>query len=124
MKFFTTELKPNVIAILLSKNTLESYMEFYHENQADLGHYFRNMNHILKLIKETDYIVNKKRYSNLLRAQLSSYELVLLFYNALGVYGVEKFKPLIEEYSFLKNLDWSLIFDATHIDEYDKEKAF
>lgn len=106
------------------KNTLDAYMLFYNQNQADLGHYFRNMYHILKLIKETDFITNKKRYSSLLRAQLSSYELVLLFYNTLGVYGVEKFKPLIEEYSFLKNLDWNLIFDSTHIDEYDKEKAF
>ena len=105
------------------QNTLDNYLDFYHTQQADLGHYFRNMYHILKLIKETDYIKNKKRYSNLLRAQLSSYELAILFYNGLGKFGKDKFKPMIEEFSFLKNIDDNLILNIEHKKEYD-DKAF
>jgi hypothetical protein len=105
------------------KDVLQSYMEFFTQNQADLGHYFRNMYHILKFINEEDIIKNKKRYSNLLRAHLSSYELSILFYNGLGDYGTEKFKPLIEQFSFLKNLDIDLIISREHINEYD-ESAF
>ncbi|NVK09437.1 MAG: hypothetical protein HWD89_10305 [Tenacibaculum sp.] len=98
--------------------TVECYMKSYHQNQADLGHYFRNLYHTLKLIKEEDIIENKKRYSNLLRAQLSSYELALLFYNCLGEYGREKFYPLIEDFDFLKNIDRDLLINQDHISEY------
>lgn len=97
---------------------IKSFMEFYHEHQADLGHYFRNMYHILKFIKEEKIQTDKKRYSNLLRAQLSSYELSILFYNGLGDYGNEKFFPLIEEFDFLKNLDRDLLINKAHLSEY------
>ena len=99
-------------------DTIDCYMKSYHQNQADLGHYFRNLYHTLKLIKEESIIENKKRYSNLLRAQLSSYELGLLFYNCLGEYGNEKFYPLIEDFDFLKNLDRDLILNKDHFKEY------
>lgn len=103
-------------------HTIKGYMTFYHSNQADLGHYFRHMYRILKFIDDSTEIsdLEKYKYSSLLRALLSSYELVLIFYNGLGDYGKDKFKPLIEKYSFLKNLDWDLLLDQSDIDEYDK----
>ncbi len=104
---------------------LTSYMEFFDKHQADLGHYFRNLYHILKFVKNSEEITpeEKFKYSSLLRALLSSYELTLLFYNGLGKYGVEFFKPLIEEFSFLKNNDKKLLIDTNHMNEYD-ELAF
>lgn len=78
--------------------------------EADLGHYFRNLYHIIKFVDGSDDIDDKKKYVTLIRAQLSSYELVLLFYNCLTFLGEDKFKPLVERYSFLKNLNHSLIF--------------
>jgi putative phage abortive infection protein len=53
---------------------------------------------------------------NLFRAQLSSYELALLFYNCLSTLGESKFKPMVEEFAFLENLDKSILLsqdDAT-----------
>lgn len=104
---------------------LKSYMDFYQEHQSDLGHYFRNLYHILKYIHNSEdiSIEDKFKYTSLLRALLSSYELSLLFYNGLGDYGKEHFKSLIETYSFLKNLDISLLIDKKHKSEYD-ELAF
>lgn len=79
------------------------YMEFYLKKQSFLGHYFRNLYHIVKFV-DNSTIKNKKEYTNILRAQLSRYELLLLYFNCLSRYGKEKFKPLIEKYSLLKNI--------------------
>ncbi len=99
------------------KDTLKAYKSFFIDNQNDLGHYFRNLYHIIKFVATSD-LENKKTYTNFVRAQLSSYELVLIFYNCLSGYGTEKFKPFIEEFSLLKNMDKELVFNKTHLNEY------
>ena len=57
-------------------------------------------------------IENKRLYTNLIRAQLSSFELALLFYNSLSDMGREKFKPLIEKYSLLKTVPKKALIHA------------
>lgn len=106
-------------------STLKVYMAFYVEHQSDLGHYFRHLYHILKFVKNATEVKGEEKfkYTSLLRALLSSFELALLFYNCLGEYGEEYFKPLVEEFSFLKNLDRELVFNQKHLEEYD-ELAF
>jgi hypothetical protein len=79
------------------------YGIFFRENQAALGHYFRLLHNIVKLVKRTDNI-DQRFYTNLIRAQLSSAELKLIFYNCLSEFGSEKFKPLVEEFALLKTL--------------------
>lgn len=71
-----------------------------------LDHYFRYLYRILKFINETDLIdeEQKYRYASMLRAQLSEFELVLIYYNGLSHMGCEKLKPLLEKYSVLKNI--------------------
>jgi hypothetical protein len=87
-----------------------AFIELRNYPQGDVGHYFRNMYNILKFINNSQ-IEHKRLYSNILRAQLSSHELALLFYNCLTSNGVEKFKPLIEKFTLLKNLSEDLIID-------------
>lgn len=82
----------------------KTYLRFFARNQADVGHYFRNLYHIFKFIKFSA-IEDKQFYANLVVAQLSSYELALLFYNCLSPFGRERFKPLIEEFGVFEN--WS-----------------
>lgn len=79
------------------------YDLFYRQHQAALGHYFRLLYNIVKLVKRTEEI-DKRFYTNLVRAQLSSAELQLIFYNCLSVWGSEKFKPLVEEFALLKTI--------------------
>lgn len=101
---------------------IDSYDKFYQTNKSDLSHYFRTYYHIIKLI-DTSAIENKKQYISIARAQLSSYEQILLFYNCLHENGREKFKPLIERYCLFKNLDENLLFNIKHKIEYE-DSAF
>ncbi len=109
-----------------SRNTsIEQVMLSYNEVQdkykSDLHHYFRFLYHTLKFIKNSDIAEAEKfRYACILRATLSPYELAMLFYNGLHRYGSSHFKPLLEEYSFLKNLniDEEIVIDKIHWDEY------
>lgn len=97
-----------------------TYCDFYKCHQSEVGHYFRNLYNIIKLIENSD-LEDKKLYTNLVRAQLSSFELALLFYNALSDKGVEKFKPLIEKYSLLKTLPADkLLLEEDHLFLYAK----
>ena len=52
---------------------------------------------------------SKYEYTKILRATLSRYELVLLFYNGLSLFGKDKLKPLIEKYSMLNNINEDLL---------------
>lgn len=85
-------------------NFSEMYDLFYDSHGEKIGHYFRNLYHIFKFIESAD-IPNddKSRYGSLVRAQLSNYELVMLFYNGLSKHG-EKFKEKIERYRMFENM--------------------
>jgi uncharacterized membrane protein len=95
----------------------ESYKSFYREHQYELGHYFRMLYNIVKLIKNSN-IIDKRFYSNLVRAQLSSQEVLILFYNGLSDLGIEKLKPLIEEFSLLKTIPKSRLIHESHYELY------
>jgi hypothetical protein len=90
----------------------EKYIIYYQSKQSELGHYFRNLYHIFKFVRESN-IKDQKRYAGLVRAQLSQYELAFLFYNGLTPIPPEKsenkFKSLIEEFQLLKHLDISML---------------
>lgn len=94
-----------------------TYQEFFCSYQADLGHYFRNLYRIVKYVAESAPC-DVKLYLGLLRAQLSSAELGLLFYNALSTYGCAKFKPLIEVHALLDNMPLASIASALHATLY------
>ena len=72
-----------------------------------LDNYFRHMYRIVKYVDETPSLhtlSERYDYICLLRAQLSDYELGLVFYNCLSDNGIEKFKPLAEKYALFNNI--------------------
>lgn len=74
-----------------------------------LGHYFRNLYQALKVIDgyEDDVLPvgEKRKYTSILRAQLSTIELALLFLNCIeGVSDEGQFKNLVIDYSMLEHL--------------------
>lgn len=89
----------------LERSSVEDrYTTFYNQRAyLQLGHYFRNLYQIVKYVHNTDRI-DRKFYTNIIRAQLSNDDLYLLFFNALSSLGRDKFKPLIEEYNFFEHL--------------------
>ncbi len=124
------------------------YMKHYDSRQSDLGHYFRNLYRIVKFVHETEFVTKEElnvpldskkyvdnakyyiynhqyryKYTSMIRAQLSDFELLWLFYNCLYKNGNEKFKPLIEEYALLKNMPIDKLHNETYADKY-KEGAF
>ena len=81
-------------------------------------HYFCHLYAILQFIDKESQKEGPNRifsdeelysYTKTVRATLSRYELVWLYYNGLSGYGNEKFKPLIERYCMLKNLRKDLL---------------
>lgn len=101
------------------EEALTAYTVLYNNNESDLSHYFRTLYHIIKFVENSN-LENKNQYTAIVRAQLSSYEQALLFYNCLHSNGNEKFKPLIENYALFKNLNTSLILRENHLNEYSK----
>lgn len=94
-------------------------------NKADapayFDHYFRLLYRILKFVKESPLITDFDQeydYTSILRAILSRYELVWLYYDGLSEYGRDKLKPLIERYAMLKNLRVDLLVDGIDVGTY------
>jgi len=109
------------------------YLVHYEDAQTDFGHYFRNLYRMIKLVDQTDFFYDnskvsisevfktKYRYTCIIRAQISDFELLWLFYNCLSKNGIEKFKPYIEQYSFFKNIPKGLIADKSHVALYNNK---
>lgn len=84
---------------------VKHYLAFYEKHEPELSHYFRNLYHIVKFVKESGCSYqDQRRYTSLMRAQLSAFELALLFYDGISPLG-EKFKPRIEEFGLLEHLE-------------------
>lgn len=112
-----------------------SYLRMYSKHNTDFGHYFRNLYRTFKIIDETEFVniqeiddeieyeeqnfKQRYKYTSILRAQLSDYELFLLFYNCQSRLGV-KFKPLVEKYSLLKTIPKHLIEYKEHWNLFEK----
>jgi hypothetical protein len=80
------------------------YGHYFHIHQSDLGHYFRNLYHIVRFVERSSPDSETKiEYIKMLRAQLSNYEILLLAYNGLHLVGKD-FYPLIDKFELLKNL--------------------
>jgi hypothetical protein len=101
-----------------------SFDRFYGGHQFKLGQYFRHLFQAVKYINEQDILNYEKKYDYLktLRAQLSTVEQTLLFYNSISFVGraweleaVEKYSEndvelknmnqwLFTKYNFIKNI--------------------
>jgi len=92
------------------------------KNMWFLDHYFRHLYRIFKFIDESDDRiidkVKKYEYTSIVRATLSQYELVMLFYN--GFYH-KKFKTLAEKYALMNNLRIGLLASDEDINLYGRK---
>lgn len=103
------------------QHSVDCYIKFYDSRQANLAHYFRTLYHVFKFVEDSD-IEDKRRYTSLVRAQLSAAELLLLFYNGISPHG-EKFMPIIVKFGLFEHLNRSLLLHQSHESFYDT-KAF
>ena len=99
------------------------YEYFYEQYPNVLGHYFRFLYNVFKyVIGNKDTESERRKYIDLIQAQMSSDELGLLFYNALSKYaknnnGKYQFKEWLERFNFFENINKTSL-----IREEDKKK--
>jgi hypothetical protein len=91
---------------------LEVYRTLQREHNDVLGHYFRHLYQILNLVNsfavegdKAKQYKTRKKYTNILRAQLSAHELAVLLMNCtFRTVDDGKFKNLLVWYKFLEHL--------------------
>lgn len=86
-----------------SKIVAIKYDEFFDKWMDDLGHYFRTLYHLFRMIRD-DCPNNKVKYSRIVRAHLSNSEQCLIAYNCICGEGRFAFVNLLEEFSVLHNI--------------------
>lgn len=92
----------------LGATPLGMYSHIQIRHNYVLGHYFRTLFQLLELVdeyaKDTD-VKSAKKYSSILRAQLSASELILLFYNcAYSLVDQGEFRNLLVRYAMLEHM--------------------
>jgi hypothetical protein len=110
-------------ALLRKNDVFDAYDDIYNLHKNDLGHYFRFTYHIIRFLDERFEEERAYEYVCLLRAQLSNSEQALVAMNCAYGEGAEKFKPLVEKYCFLHNLDEKDIINLD-LDGYFEPTAF
>ncbi|KPZ57316.1 hypothetical protein AN391_01903 [Pseudoalteromonas sp. P1-13-1a] len=93
--------------IVSNKSIILTFSMFYIYENKEFGRYFRNLYQILKLIKNSFPDIGiQKKYSNILRAQLSNQELSLLILNCLCPHVDNgEFRKLVIHFELLEHLD-------------------
>ncbi len=105
---------------LIDEKVRKKYEKFFAEYQPYVGPYFRHLYQAVKFVDQSDFLKEfeaKKFYTNLIRAQLSSDELGLLFYNCLSDRGA-KFKCLVEKYALFKDMSFEVLMNEEHQNLY------
>ncbi len=93
----------------------QAYNEFHRKHHQYIGHYFRNIYHILRLLDKS--ILNnedKKDFAKLLAAQLSADELHLLFYNCFYSDDYIKTRELALKYDMFDTIDIETLLNKNH----------
>ncbi|MBS1774313.1 MAG: putative phage abortive infection protein [Bacteroidetes bacterium] len=86
-----------------------------------LGHYYRHLFQTTNYVISQDFIEDKYSYIKTLRAQLSNFEQLMLYYNALAWFQ-GGWKEIFTEYRFIKNIPIPLAdFDISPEVLYAKE---
>ena len=103
----------------------ESYREIYKAEEGQLGQYFRNLEHLIKFV-DNETIEHERRYTSLVKAQLSQFETALLFYHCIRQRKepFTKLVELVEKFGFLKHLRREFLLDASHHKRFLDERAF
>lgn len=104
---YINKFSENFINNPLKELKQEAYEMSYKEKENQVGHYYRNLYRIVKLIQGENFGIDKEyneleksKYRGILRAQLSSYELLMIFYNVAYSEKGKKFKEILKDTNF------------------------
>lgn len=114
VKLYYTNFEGDVILLQIEKEIMK-------EISSELGHYFRHIFQTIKFIDEFDdnllNIQSKYSYAKNLRAQLSNYEQILLYFNTISPFGTpwleikndDILSSYLIKYKMIKNIPLPLI---------------
>lgn len=108
------------VRFFLQRNGIHAYSTISDIEVFD--HYFRHLYRIFKFVKESPLIDNDEDrydYACIARAQLSEYELLMLFYNCT-LEENKKFKELIEQFAIFNNLRFEKLALRDNRDFYEQ----
>jgi hypothetical protein len=91
---------------------VDAYEELYMDHESKLSHYFRNLYNLFKFV-HSHKTLDRPIYMNIVRAQLSTAELVVMCYNGLTERG-QKLKEMIETYGLLEGLPERRLLKPEH----------
>lgn len=104
--------------------TIRTYETIQNKYNYILGHYFRNMYQILKVLHEEEHLSQgeKINYARILRAQLSSYELVILMINCLNdIVDKGQFRKLrLIEYQILEHIPIEIEGELVYVKSFSE----
>lgn len=98
----------------------DAWDKFASEHQTRVDHYFRHLYNTIEFVDQQAILQQfeeKHGYVHLIRGQLSSDELQLLFYKCLSD-GGGRFKRLVEKYSIFEGLNTDVLLDPKHKNKY------
>lgn len=85
--------------------------------QKDLGHYFRFLYNLIRFVNQSNF--PKTKYIRIVRAQLSDFEMVILFYNVIAT-DRKRFKEYIEFFTLFDNLPKENLLNRDHAEYYER----
>ncbi|EGQ8454128.1 putative phage abortive infection protein [Vibrio parahaemolyticus] len=99
-----------------------SYKTFDKKSKKNLEQYLRNLYSTLRFVEKSD-VLNKEYYYEMFKAQLSGFELALIFYD--GLFGIDQgSKRLIERSSLLENISTIMLVSPSQDAALYDRKAF
>lgn len=94
------------------------YAKLWEKYESEFAHYFRSLYNIIKFVHNSN-VKDKKLYTNIVRAQISGQELLIILYNCI-YHPDSKFIPLIEEYALLKHIPYKAIPSELDLQFFNK----
>lgn len=114
-KSLSNQKEPDIISIFK-----KVYDQFYKNNSADFGHYFRGLQEIFYIIEVTALpSENEKRYLSILRSHLSNGEMFLLYLHNLEESETNKnYREYLVKHDFFKGMTVPFLENEEHVEEF------
>lgn len=89
---------------------VQLYEHYHGVNEAVMGHYFRAIYQLIKFVDMASLDEAKKKiYLDILKAQLSTYEIIFLLLNCLSKHGEGEYKLLVEKHRMLEHISMPIL---------------
>lgn len=128
-----SDLKENDLQIAVVHKASQYYGNYFKNyvvaNDSNIGYFYRYIYNVVRFVYDqhqfSDLERDRKKYLNLLQAQLSDEELALIFYDAISDYGENKdgkklFHDILDEVNFLENVKPDTLLSKNHCFFYPK----